>query len=180
MVFRRQSSLRPINAIKNVSETSSVIAAATNTILFTIVDTVDAAVLAQANQVSRGATINGFFLSLFFYTEGGEVANEVPLVDWYIIKDNGGQMGTLGFTANGLPTPGAQGTHENKRFIMHSEKGLAGGGDASLAGVPMVFKGVIKVPKGKRRCNINDRWLVVGRTNFATKFCLQCIYKWYS
>ncbi len=177
MVFRR--SLHPINRTKNIAETSGILAATTNTSLFQIVNAVDAPVLSQNNEVQRSSTINGVFLSIFFIAEGGEVANEVPLVDWYIIKDPGGNMVAAGFTASGLPTPGATGTHENKRFIIHTEKGLTGGGDASLTGIPMVFKGVVVIPKGMRRFNMGDRLIIVGRANFATKFCIQSIYKWY-
>ncbi len=154
-------------------------AATTNTILDTPVNAVDAPVLSNDANVQRSCTINGIFISVFFITEGGEMANEVPLVDWYIIKDPGGNMGATGFSANGLPTPGATGANENKRYIMHTEKGLSGGGNASLTGVPMVFKGVIVIPKGFRRMNSGDQISIVARANFATKFCVQSIYKWY-
>ncbi len=172
-------SRRPINATKNIREASGIIAAVTNTSLSDLVGTVDAATLAGTNSVTRSSTINGIYLSLFFYSEGGELANEVPLVDWYIIKDNGGAMSTLGFAADGLPTPGATGSHENKRFILHTEKGLAGGGNLLLSGVPMIFKGVIAIPKGMRRMNMGDKIKIIARSNFATKFCVQAIYKWY-
>ncbi len=173
--FRRN--LHPIISTKNVQETSGILPATTDTILTQIAEAEDAPTLAVANSVARGSTINGIFLSIFFYTEGGEVANEVPLVDWYIIKNQGGNMTT--FSATGFPTPGASGTNDNKRFIFHTEKGLSGGGNASLAGVPMVFKGVIAIPKGYRKMNANDRIEVAARANFATKFCIQAIYKWY-
>ncbi len=153
-------------------------AAGTDTIIVTIANTVDAPTLAVNNQVGRGSSINGLFLSIFFYTEGGEVANEVPLVDWYILKNPGFSFTTV-FDAANLPTPGATGVHDNKRFIFHTEKGLAGGGDASLAGVPMVFKSVLAIPRGMRKMNANDRIIICARANFATKFCVQAIYKWY-
>ncbi len=174
---RFRKGLHPVVSTKNVEEQSGILAAGTNTILGQIADTVDSATLADVNSVERGSTINGIFLSLFFYTEGGEVANEVPLVDWYIIKNQGGNM--VSFSATGFPTPGAQGGFDNKRFVFHTEKGLSGGGDASLNGVPMVFKGVIAIPKGFRKMNANDRIEIAARANFATKFCYQAIYKWY-
>ncbi len=176
---RFRSGLHPVNATKNIAEASSIMAAVTNTILDTPINTVEDAPIGVDSQVERGSSINGLFISLFFYSEGGEVANEIPLVDWYIIKDQGGRMATAGFVADGLPTPGATGTHENKRFILHTEKGLAGGGDASLNGVPMVFKGVIRLPKGMRQMKSGNQVHLIGRSNFATKFCTQAIYKWY-
>lgn len=173
--FRRN--LHPVIATKNVNETSGILAASTDTVLLNLTSTVNSATLAATNSVERGSSVNGFFLSLFFYTEGGEVANEVPLVDWYLIKNPGGNFSA--FSATELPTPGAQGSHDNKRYIFHTEKGLSGGGDASLAGVPMVFKGVIGIPKGFRKHNANDQISLIARANFATKFCVQTIYRWY-
>ena len=170
--------MQPIISTKNVVETSGIIAAGTDTVIENVSVGVESATLAATESVERGSKVNGFFLSIFFYTEGGEVANEVPLIDWYVIKDQGGAMGTT-FDANHLPTPGAQGGHVNKRYVFHTEKGLAGGGDASLAGVPMVFKGVIAIPRGYRKHNQNDAIRVCARANFATKFCIQAIYKWY-
>jgi len=173
--FRR--SLHPVVSTKNVSESAQIIAATTNTILQTVVNTVEAPTLAATNSVARGSTVNGIYLSLFIYSEGGEVSNEVPLVDWYIMKNPGGNFTT--FSATGLPSPGATGSHDNKRYIFHTEKGLTGGGDASLAGVPMVFKGVLVLPRGMRKMNANDTVIVAIRSNFAIKVCIQAIYKWF-
>ncbi len=179
MVFRRTMALRPINSIKNVFDTSGIMGAGVDTSLGLLIFGVRNASLGTSNEVDVGAKITNVFLEIFFYTEGGEVANEVPLVDWYILKDDGNAYGTT-FNAANLPTPGATGTHQNKRKILHEEKGLAGGGDASLAGVPMVFKGVIRIPRGKQRWAESDVLRVLGRANFATKFCVKAIYKWYS
>ncbi len=143
------------------------------------VDPVNVA-LSDNNAVERGCKVFSTFMSIFIYSEGGELANEVPLADWYIIKDPGGNMSSTGFGATGLPTPGATGIHENKRFIFHTEKGLAGGGELSLNGVPMVFKGVLKIPKGFQTQRINDRIVLCIRTNFASKVCCQFIYKWFT
>ncbi len=181
MVFRsRRMGLHPVNATKNVSETSGILGAGVNTEMLFVVNTVEssAVALADADGVGKNASVRSFFFSCFFYTEGGEVASEVPLVDWYVIKDPGSNMSGT-FDANNLPTPGASGTNENKRYIFHTEKGLSGGGDASLAGVPMVFKGVIRIPRGFQTMRINDKITICARANFATKFCAQAIYKWY-
>ncbi len=170
--------LRPINSIKNVVDNSGIIAATTDTSIQIAINGVRNADLATANEVNVGSKITSVFLEIFFYTEGGEVTNEVPLVDWYILKDDGNAYGTT-FNANNLPTPGATGVHQNKRKILHEEKGLAGGGNASLEGVPMVFKGVIRIPRGKQRWAEADVLRIVARANFATKFCVKSLYKWF-
>ena len=180
MVFRnRMSRFHPINSTKNIREISSIIAANTSTNHAVLVTTVEDAVLANSNEVERGSSVSSIYLSVFAISEGGELATEVPLVDWYIIKDQGARMRAAGFVADGFPTPGNTGVHENKRFILHTEKGLSGGGDASLAGVPMIFKGVIRIPKGMRQMKSGDEISVNFRTSFATKVCSQAIYKWY-
>ncbi len=179
MGFRRPRGL--VTSTKNISEASAIIAAVTNTEILFVANAVEpsAVALSDNDGVQKNCRITSFFFSIFVYTEGGEVANEVPLVDWYVIKDNGGNMSGT-FDASHLPTPGATGVHENKRFIFHTEKGLAGGGDASLSGVPMVFKGVIRVPKGFQTMRIGDKIIICIRANFASKYCVQAIYKWYT
>ncbi len=175
---RFRPSLRPIKGLKHIVEVSSVTAATTNTIGINLLTGVDQYALADADGVPAGSRVNSVFVSFFIISEGGELATEVPLVDWYFLGDKGGAFGS-GFTSTTQPTPGATGTHLNKSAILHTEKGLAGGGDASLAGVPMIFKGVIKIPPKFRRIQNNDLWKINLRTNFASKFCIQCIYKHY-
>ncbi len=177
MVFRRN--LRPINSRKNVVDSSTVLAAGTNTVIDTLLRGVDQADLATVDEVTTGSKVSSFYHSSFYIAEGGEIATEVPLVDWYIIQNAGNTFGTT-FDATNLPTPGATGSHINKRFIIHEEKGLTGGGEISLAGVPMIFKGVIRIPRGRQRVAVADTMLLCARANFQTKGCQKTIYKWYS
>lgn len=178
MAFRRALKLRPINSVKHIVEGSSILAAGVDTILDNITIGADAYSLANDAGCPTGSRVGSFYLSVFAIAEGGEIANEVPLVDWYIIKNNGNTFGTT-FGTTTHPTPGATGTHINKRFIIHTEKGLSGGGDVSLAGVPMIFKGVIRIPKGMARIGQDDKMEICARANFATKICWQAIYKHY-
>ncbi len=181
VVFRRRGgmSLRPVDSKKHIVEISGILGAGVNTVALTLIAGVDTYTLPDSDGVPTGSRVNGIFISSFYIAEGGEVANEVPLVDWYVIH-NPGNAFTTTFNVANLPTPGATGVHLNKRHIVHTEKGLTGGGDVSLAGIPMVFKGVIVLPKQWRRIGENDTWLLCARSNFATKFCIQAIYKHYS
>ncbi len=160
-------------------DSSSVIAASTNTVFDNIIVGVDQADLAVVEEVTTGSRVNGIYCSIYIIAEGGEIANEVPLADWYIIKDSGGTFGST-FSATANPTPGATGTNLNKKWILHEEKGLTGGGDVSLAGLPMIFKGVIAIPRHMRRIAVGDAFRLIVRTNFASKMCAKFIYKWYS
>ncbi len=172
-MFHRRGK-RPLR-IKHVVDSSSVLGAGVNTVMQPTIDGVDAYQLSDVNGVPTGSSVRGLYMSFFAISEGGELASEVPLVDWYIIHNPGDAFGST-FDANNLPTPGATGSHKNKRFIIHEEKGLAGGGDASLAGVPMVFKGVIGIPRKWSRIGQDDGIIICGRANFATKFCIKSIY----
>ncbi len=172
-------SLRPINSKKHIVGFNGILGAVTNTVIENIIDDVDTYTLADANGVPTGSRVNGFYHSSYFISEGGEATSEVPLVDWYIIHSPGGAFGTT-FDADNLPTPGATGVHKNKRFIIHEERGLTGGGNASLAGVPMVFKGVIGIPKKWRRVGDGDNLVLCARCTFATKVCTKSVYKHFS
>ncbi len=176
-VARFNRAIRPVISTKNVVDLSGVVPAVTNTIFTQLIEAEDNASLADTDSVERGSRVNGIFLSVFAISEGGELANEVPLIDWYVIKNPGGNFTT--FSATGFPTPGITGSHDNKRFIIHEEKGLSGGGELSLAGIPMVFKGVLAIPRGYRKFNANDRLEIAVRSNFAIKLCVKAIYKWY-
>ncbi len=175
MAFRRRNFLRPINTVKHVVDTSTITTAVTNAVVQNSVVAVDTALLANVEEVDAGSSIRSIFYTIYVYSEGGEVANEIPLVDFYFLKNPGNAWGA--FNATNLPTPGATGVHINKRHILHEEKGLAGGGDASLTGVPMVFKGVIRIPRGRQRFGQSDTFLVAMRTNFNSKICIKAIYK---
>ncbi len=170
--------LRPIKSVKHIVETSGIIAAGANAVTANLADGVDTYTLADTNGVPTGSKIHSIYFSAFILAEGGELAAEVPLVDWYIIKSPGATWAST-FDATNLPTPGSTGDHINKRHILHTEKGLTGGGDASLTGIPMVFKGVIRIPRGKQRWGEDDQLLWCTRANFASKFCVQAIYKHY-
>ncbi len=177
MGFRGRNFRSPIHSTKHVVDSSGITGIVTNQILQTSVQALDNPVLANVAQVNPGSKISSIYYSVYFIAEGGEIANEISLIDFYFIKVPANSWTT--FAAATLPTPGATGSHINKRHVLHEEKGISGGGNVSLAGVPMVFKGVIKIPRGRQRFGQSDTFLMCARTNFASKFCIKCIYKEY-
>ncbi len=179
--FRRNfMAKRPINSIKNVVDTSGAIVALTNTVLQNIIQGEDTTIRAgQVFAVERGGVVKGFFLSLFFASDVNQAASAVPLLDWYCIVDKGGILNsspTFGNGAGDYPIPGGTGTAVNVNKIIHEEKGLIG---EKNDGSKMVFQGVIKIPRGMQRINIEDRITIIARANDEAIFCLKCIYKWY-
>ncbi len=181
MVFRRRSRLVPIVSRKAVVDDSGVVPGNTSTVIFSasancLAQGVAAADITNVQEVTAGSKIFGFYLSLFAAYDTNQPAAAVPLIDWYIIYDKGNSMGTA-FTATGLPVPGATGTHNNKSKIIHEEKGLGG---EKNDGYAMIFKGVVRVPRGMQRIGFEDRLRVVMRSNDDIVYCAKAIYKWYS
>ncbi len=165
--FRRAKS--PINSVKHILDTSGALSGGANSVstIAVGVPNVDTATF-KPGDIRTGATINGFFLSVFVI--GATGAPLTGAIDWFLIKAHDGQVAH--------PTPGNTGTSKLRNQIIHEEKGLAGSGD----GTPMVFKGVIAVPRGMRRMREGDEWRLVLRSADMTSdatFCVKAIYKSY-
>ncbi len=170
MARRFRRSLSPINSIKHVVDTFGDLAGGviSSTPICTAVPNADPSLFVPGD-VRVGATVNGFFISLFIIGATGSPQNG-PL-DWYIIKQHEGQGASL-------PAPGQTGVSKIRNQIFHEEKGLSGSGD----GTAMAFKGVIAVPKSMRRMREGDRFLIQIRSEDSTQdaqFCLKAIYKSY-
>ncbi len=167
MVFRSQK--RPINSIKKVIDISGALTpgqVSVNPIADAVASAWDDAGDAL---VPTGCTISSIYFSVFIYSDESTLALP-PLLDWYFVKNPGNNLT--------LPTPGATGGTDNRRWIMHEEKGLAP--DVADGGVPMVFKGVLKIPRGRQRMGQDDRLaLIVTSANYDAFFCIKAIYKFY-
>ncbi len=169
MVFRRRfnQSLRPIHRIKHVIDAQNgvILNVPSST---TLVDAVDAPVLANSDEVETGSKVNGIYLKVEAYaTTAGALANIYMIV----YKNSGGNL-----QAAGIPLANAVGINDNKKVVIHQEMVML---EQSVNGNPRtLFVGVIAIPKGMRRFGIND--LLVLQT-FApgvnTSVCVQCIYK---
>ncbi len=170
MVARFRSRMAPINSSKNVVDASgnSLAGAPASTVIVRQEDpiTTDAG-------VPLGSTVNSIFVSNFWFSDT-IMGSDLPLIDWYIIKDPGGSFSAQGFVATGLPTPGSTGRHNNRKWIIHEEKGLVG---ATSDGVPMVFKGAFKLPPKMRRFGESDILLFAFKAENVGKFCQKFIYK---
>ncbi len=122
-------------------------------------------------EIVVGETINAFFIELFILGATGSTPTQPQ--EWYIAKIRGGQ------TTADLPAANEVGTSELRNQIFHMEKGLTASGD----GTPMVFKGVIVVPRSMRRTREGDQFVIGIRNLDATvdsNFCILTIYKSFS
>ncbi len=166
LVFRsrRGLSLRPINRIKHVVDSQDGITAGT-TLFKVLVDTVDAPVLANTDEVITGSTINGIYLKVEINaTSSAALANA-----YMYVAVNPGNTLTL-------PAPNAVGAFEEKRFIIHQEMVMLQ--QQTNSNPRTLFNGVIVVPKGLRRMSPNTRInLVLLAPGVNLNSCLQCHYK---
>ncbi len=171
MVFRRGSSLHPVNSIKHIVETEGLLSGAvTSSVSLAIaVPNVDTTTF-KPGDIRVGAKVNGMFISVFMLGSTG--STPIGSLNWYIGKQGTSQ------TLSNEALPGNTGISKIRNQIFHEEKGLSGSGD----GTPMAFKGVIAIPRGMRRFREGDAIVLNLRSLDATndvQFCVKAIYKSY-
>ncbi len=135
-------------------------------VFVTLVDTKDAPVLAQTDEVETGSKVNGIFLSVEIVNTGtdGVLANAYML----IYKNPGGNLT--------IPEPNVVGADDNKRFIIHQEMVMLQ--QLHDSNPRTLFKGVIAIPKGYRRMGPNDQiGIEMFSPGIAFNYCLQAHYK---
>ncbi len=166
MVFRRNNRLgNIINSVKNVIDNQGNIVATTNTEQ-RVLTGVDNYTAADVLEVQTGAKIFGVFITIYLYNNADQVAGSL---DWYY----GVRRGATSFAD--MPPANAVGLSNLRNQILHQEKGLSGGPN----GPPMVFKGVIRIPRQYQRIREGDIHFISFRSSQAGKFCIKAIYKWY-
>ncbi len=162
--------LHPVNSSKKVVDSSG------KTVISTVsvsdladVGTGAAWVDAADVKVPVGCHIHSMYLSVFVVIDESTQA-ATPLVDWFVCKNLGNNLT--------FPEPGATGGNDNRRYILHEEKGLTA--DVGGSGAPMIFRGVIKIPKHLSRFGLQDKFQFRLLTeNHVAYFCVKAIYKFY-
>ncbi len=158
--------LRPINSIKHIVDIQGGLIVATR-VLNDLVKAVDAPILANTAEVVTGATVNSLYLKVECYaTSTAALAN----CYMYIMKNPGANLSTV----NG----NVVGASDIKKHVIHQEMVML---EKNTTGLPRIlFKGVIKIPRGYRRFGTNDILQIILFTPGVTvDFCIQCIYKEY-
>ncbi len=168
MVFRRGNRLgNIINSVKNVIDGQGNIVATTDTEQQILV-AVDAFDASSTVEVATGSKIFGVFLTIYLYNNADQVAGSL---DWYY----GVRRGVTTFAD--MPSANQTGLSPLRNQILHNEKGLAGA--IGTGGPPMVFKGIIRIPRQYQRLREGDIHFISFRSSQAGKFCIKAIYKWY-
>ncbi len=164
--FNRGMALRPINSVKNIVDGTflTVAAATTTTMILAIgVDNYTGGV----TQVPIGAKLASVYI---FVSVQQQAVNSN--IDFFIAKAGFSTVAVL----KGV-VPGATGGDKNRKYILHEEKGLPG--PMNNGSPPHIFRGVIRIPKGRQRMGEGDELFINIRGAAAYDACVKCIYKFY-
>ncbi len=167
MPRRFNRSLHPVHSIKHVVNEQGALVGGTQT-LSSLVDSVDAPVLAQSDEVETGSTINWIFLNVQCATTS---TSSLANIYMYVHKNPGNNI-------TPVPNGNVTGTSDYKKHILHHEMLMV---EKNTTGIPRtLFKGVIKLPRGMRRMGTDD---LIGIALFSPgvtfEYCFQAIYKEY-
>jgi len=161
--FNRMA-LRPVNRIKHVVDSQQAGAIGAN-VTVTLINSVDAPVLANTNECITGSRVNGIYLDVEAY---GTSAAALSNLYMYVWKNPGGN----------LTRPGANaiGASDNKRYVLHQEMVMFQ--KVANSNPRTVFKGVIALPRSYRRNGPQDILeLVLLAPGITFDVCVQCHYK---
>ncbi len=144
----------------------SQLAAALGVASFTVlVDTVDAPVLANTEEVVTGSTINGIYLKVEINATSSAALSNAYM---YVAVNPGNTLT--------LPNPNVVGSFEEKRYVIHQEMVMLQ--QQTNSNPRTLFNGVIVIPRGLRRMSPNTRInLVVFSPGVNLNVCIQCHYK---
>lgn len=167
MVFRRRGGLglRPINSNKAIIDGTFLTVGAGITTRVVVATTVDD-FTGATTEVPTGAKITSVY---FFISIQQQAVNSN--VDFYITKRPGSIRDT------DMPVPGATGGSPYRKYILHEEKGLPG--PSNNGSPPHIFRGVIRIPRGRQRMGETDEIQIVARGAAAYDLCIKAIYKYY-
>ncbi len=169
MPRRFMSQKRPIHSIKHIVDNQGGLIAGTQA-LVTLIDAVDAPVLAQSDEVEVRSRVNSIFVNVQVATTStGALAN----VYCFFYKNPGNNIPSASY-----PNGNAVGINDTKKLIFHQEMIMT---EKNTTGIPRtLFKGVLSIPRHMRSMAISDKIKIALYSPGVTyDYCVQCIYKEY-
>ncbi len=166
MVFRNRfnPSIRPVHRIKHVVDFQG---GQTLGVLTTIdlIDTVDAPVLANTDEVETGSKVNGIYLKVEIHAI---TAGALPNAYLALFKNPGANLTAV--------NPNVVGASDLKKYYIHQEMVML---EKQVNGNPRtLFNGVIAIPRGYRRNGPADKLqLLIFSPGVDLNICVQCHYK---
>lgn len=169
MSFRRRGrrfnpGLHPVNRVKHVIDQQNAAAAGvTNT--ESLINTVDAPVLAQSVQVETASKVHGIYLHVEVVGTSSAALSNVYLS---VFKNPGNNLV--------IPAPNVVGISNNKKYVFHQEMLMVQKQTGSNPRT--LFNGVIVIPKAYQRNGPADRiGMKILAPGISIDYCLQCHYK---
>ncbi len=166
----RRSGFSIINSIKNSVSNLTAGPDGTNTNV-NVAIAISNPVSTNATDVLNGSKIFRVWVELWIYATQEIAVGVTNSFDAYFIKNPGNNLT--------LPTPGTQGTSNEKKFIFKTWKGMIGARTQGC--LPYSWRGWIKIPKIYQRMGTDDRLNFFFVSNGTTSIvCTQFIYKWFT
>jgi len=171
---RRALSIRPVQSIKHIIETTGLVslAAASITDLINTVNFPDVGVNPNAN--NPGSSVHSIYLRVEVI--GVIAAGGNDNIYMAVVKNPGANFS--------FPVIDQFGVSDIRRFVIHQEMVMLTPFEATgTTGFPRtMFKGVIRIPRGYKRNGLEDKLQLIiqhstGEASQTTRFCVECIYK---
>ncbi len=159
--------LAPIVSIKHMINIENASIADNARRSFQLIAGVAQTAVVNVQDVVEGSIIKAVYLELWF--KGNAVAGTEDKFQLIIEKVPAGQTAITFAQMNSLMG------YENKKNILHSAQGVTG--DLTTQALP-IFRGWLKIPKGKQRFSIGDELrYAVSTTGATANNCGLCIFK---
>jgi len=160
----RNMSLRPINRIKHVVDSQLGLVLNVQAAV-SLIDTVDAPVISQTDEVVTGSKVSSIYLKV---EAAATTAAALANIYMYVFKN----------PASALTAPNANvvGGSDLKKYSIHQEMVML---EKSVGGNPRtLFNGVIRIPRGYQRNGPDDNMsLLLFAPGVNCDVCVQCHYK---
>ncbi len=157
---------RPINTRKHIVDNQGGLVAGTQ-VTHTLVHGVDSASLASVSDVNVGSKVQAIFLNVQVASSSTAALANVYM---YINVNPSGAVN--------MPNGNVTGASDLKKLILHTEMIM---GEKNTTGIPRtLFKGVLRIPRGKQRFGQDDYLQIqLYSPGITWDYCIQCIYKEY-
>ncbi len=174
---RRALSLRPVNRLKHVVDTSGSVVAGAVSVTELAIQT-DSPSTSSVNQVHIGSHIKAIYLKVEL--SGSIAYGGVPRVYFVVFKNPGNQLANPVLDAIGVSTIRKYVIHQEMTMVAQQTTSGAGGGDGTFPRT--MFKGVIRIPPRYQRFGDLDKLEFhignsPGEATGSTRWCLQAIYQ---
>ncbi len=170
-MFHRRRLQAPINTVKHYVQQSNISIASGAAVVFNaVVAVANTALPASTNEVVEGAIVKAIYVEWWFKGTGASDAD--TQFNFVLFKNPGGSNNMTYTDALNMMA------YDNKKNILFVSQGVIGGVGGGQS-VP-VIRQWIKIPKGKQRFGLNDKFqILTATTGEAMQACGVVVFKEY-